>query len=139
MKKRKREVSWRKHRWEGGIARRHSEKKWNEAQQKQRTKKILHHQTNTITICRHKNNTATINGDAEQRYIAQRRKKNHAPVITRASNENNKPFWQRKKVKERGKKRTWKGYKYIILYFYMLLYNSVCTQYCTTKHIYIKL
>ena len=63
----------------------------------------------------------------------------HAPVITQASNENNKPFRQRKKVKERGKKRTRKGYKYIILYFYVLLYISVCIQYCTTKHIYIKL
>lgn len=63
----------------------------------------------------------------------------HAPVITQASNENNKPFRQRKKGKERGKKRTRKGYKYILLYFCMLLYNSVCTQYCTTRHIYIKL
>ena len=62
----------------------------------------------------------------------------HAPVTTQASNENNKPFWHRKKVKERGKKRTRKGYKYIILYFYVLLYISVYTQYYTTKHIYIK-
>lgn len=63
----------------------------------------------------------------------------HAPVINQVSNENYKPFWQRKKVKEREKKRTRNGYKYIMLYFYMLLYNSVCTQYYTTKHIYIKL
>lgn len=49
------------------------------------------------------------------------------------------PSDKEKKGKEREKKRARKGYKYIILYFYMLLYNSVCTQYCTTKHIYIKL
>jgi len=48
-------------------------KQWNEAQQKQRNKKILHHQTNTISNYRHKNNSATISGDAEQKSITQRR------------------------------------------------------------------
>lgn len=67
-------------------------KQGNEAQQKQQTKKIIHHQTNMITICRHKNNSASIGWDAEQKSITQRKKIHHAPVITQASNENNKPF-----------------------------------------------